>query len=692
MTTVVITDEPMSLDDLLAVVQGAQVETDDTVQARMVRSRAVVDHALSANDAVYGLTTQVGHGRNTRLTEDEIRSQQMFLIMSHGGGVGPALRVPLVRAAMAARLNGLARGGSGASPAAADVLVAMLNHAVHPVVPGIGSVGAGDLPLLAGIAQVAVGMGRAVYREEILPGGEALARAGIEPLAPSGKDGLALISANAVSIGHAALVVGSARRLAQVADVAAALSMEALAANPSILHPAVATAKAIPGQTAAMDHLRRLLDGGTLVEPGSAHSVQDALSVRVVPQVHGALRHFVAALDHAVVQELNAASDNPLVSSADQTVISNGNFHPMVMAIAADALRIAVTHVGQLSERRMAHLWEAFFAQLESGQPPVVPAGLGLRYPAAAVVSELKHLAAPATLDTPPQDLGIEDHSTGAPLTVRLTDRSLDLLEDLLAIEMLLARDVLVVAKDPRPRLGRGTSAALEMVEQAVTEGSTPDTVHRAVKHHLADGCDRLDPVLRRGQQLLAVGQSGAHPSVTAAQLDLGGVDPVPGGHVERRDAAPGQQPVEVPDAAVRDHVAVVHVGQQRGDRLHRVGLVGADHSGGATLDPAGDVLPDRELAVADHPALGVRHPAGGLVVRDAGQGQPAVAHRPDHQLGLESPRFAGAHHQAVGVDRGRLHLDRPDPSLAAQSRSVGSRSATRSVGVHHRWAGPPTR
>ncbi len=159
MTTVVITDEPMSLDDLLAVVQGAQVETDDTVRARMVRSRAVVDHALSANDAVYGLTTQVGHGRDTRLTEDEIRSQQMFLIMSHGGGVGPAMTVPLVRAAMAARLNGLARGGSGASPAAADVLVAMLNHAVHPVVPGIGSVGAGDLPLLAGIAQVAVGNG-----------------------------------------------------------------------------------------------------------------------------------------------------------------------------------------------------------------------------------------------------------------------------------------------------------------------------------------------------------------------------------------------------------------------------------------------------------------------------------------------------------------------------------------------------
>ena len=233
MTTVTITEEPMSLDDLLAVVQGAQVEIDDTVRARMASSRAVVDRALAANDAVYGLTTQVGHGRDTRLTDEEVRSQQMFLIMSHGGGVGPALAVPLVRAALAVRLNG-----------------------------------------------------------------------------------------------------------------------------------------------------------------GSVHSVQDALSVRVVPQVHGALRHFVAALHDAVVQELNAASDNPLVSTADQTMISNGNFHPMVMAIAADALRIAVTHVGQLSERRMAHLWEALFARLEAGPPRVAPAGMRFRYPAAAVFSELRHLAA----------------------------------------------------------------------------------------------------------------------------------------------------------------------------------------------------------------------------------------------------------------------------------------------------------
>ena len=156
------------------------------------------------------------------------------------------------------------------------------------------------------------------------------------------------------------------------------------------------------------------------------------------------------------------------------------------MTVAADTLRIAVINVGQLSERRMAHLWEAYFAGSDTGQPPVVPAGVGLRYPA-AVFSELRHLAAPGTLDTPPRDLGVENHSTGAPLTVRLTDRSLELLEDLLAIEMLLARDVLTVAGDPHRRLGRGTSAALRVVEMAVGGGSTPDEIHRVVKQRLAE-------------------------------------------------------------------------------------------------------------------------------------------------------------------------------------------------------------
>jgi histidine ammonia-lyase len=485
MTVVTITEEPLALEDLLAIADGARVELAASAREMIAASREVVDHSLSRNEAVYGLTTQVGHGKDTRLTEEEIRGEQMFLVMSHSGGVGPSLPTQRVRAALAVRLNGIARGGSGASPGVADMLMAMLNAGVHPLVPEIGSVGAGDLGPMAGMAQVAVGQGRAEYQGEQLSGGEALRRAGITPLVLSGKDGLALISANGVSIGHAALVVARAERAAAAADVAAALSMEATGANPSILHPAVARAKQIPGQAAAADHIRELLAGSGLLQPGGPRSVQDALSFRVVPQVHGALREYVAAVRNAVTIELNSADDNPLVSVPDQSMISNGNFHPMVLAIACDALRIALAQVGQLSERRMAHLWDGFMQQLTdlptTGEPMTLY-GLQLRYPAAAVFAELKQLAAPATLDIPPLDLGVEDHHTAAPLSVRKTDVALGLLEDLLAIELMLARDLLGL-RPTKSVLGTGPDAALRMVEEAIMVADPqPDAVHRALR------------------------------------------------------------------------------------------------------------------------------------------------------------------------------------------------------------------
>ena len=481
MSTVTITEEPLALEDLLAVVDGDRVELADGTRDVIAASRAVVDRALARNDAVYGLTTHVGHGKDTRLTDDEIPGEQMLLVKSHSGGIGLPLPTPLVRAALVVRLNGIARGGSGASPAVADMLAAMLNAGVHPVVPEISSVGAADIGPMAGMAQVAVGLGRAEYQGEVLPGGEALRRAGITPLVLTGKDGLALISANGLSVGHAALVIARAERAADAADVAAALSMEATAANLSILHPAVGRAKPIPGQLAAADHLRSLLEGSGLNQPGAAKSVQDALSFRVVPQVHGALREYVRAARDAATVELNSADDNPLVSVPDQAMISNGNFHPMVLAIACDALRIAIAQVGQLSERRMAHLWDGCMQQL-TGLPTGELYGLHLRYPAAALFPELKQLAAPATLDTPPLDLGVEDHNTAAPLSVRKSDAALGLLEDLLAIELMLARDLLTITPT-KPVLGAGTAVALRMVEEAITVADPrPDAVHRALR------------------------------------------------------------------------------------------------------------------------------------------------------------------------------------------------------------------
>jgi len=482
MTTVTITEAPLSIEDLIAVVDGAEVRLAEEVRARIAAGRVVVEEALSGGAAVYGLTTQVGHGKDTRLSEEQIAQEQRFLVMSHAGGTGLPLPAAIVRAALAVRLNGIARGGSGAGVAVADMLAAMLNAGVHPVVPQTGSVGAGDLGQMAFVAQVAIGQGQATFAAETLAGGEALRRAGIVPIVLGGKDGLALISANGFSVGQAALVAARAGRAAEAADVAAALSMEATMANTSVLHPAVGQAKPIPGQIAAADHLRDLLAGSPLLNPGTARSVQDPLSFRVVPQVHGALREFIAAARSAVSTELNAAADNPLVWIPSRALISNGNFAPMVMSIAFDALRVALAHVGQLSERRMAHLWDAFFRRLPAGPPHGPLYGLQLRYPAAALYAELKQLAAPASLDVPPQDLGVEDHGTGAPLSVRKADAALDLLEDILACELLLARDVLGLEADA-PVLGSGTEAALRAADDVVAAAEPrSDAVHRALR------------------------------------------------------------------------------------------------------------------------------------------------------------------------------------------------------------------
>jgi histidine ammonia-lyase len=267
MTTVTITEAPLAIEDLLTVVGGARVELDGGTRARIAASRAVVDRALADGEAVYGLTTQVGHGKDTRLTEEQIQGEQRFLVMSHSGGIGPPLPTEVVRAALAVRLNAIARGGSGAGVAAAEILAGMLNAGVHPVVPETASVGAADIGQMAGMAQVAIGMGRAEYRGEVLPGGEALHRAGIAPLVLGGKDGLALISANGVSVGQAALVASRAAAAAEAADTAAALSMEATGPTPRSCGPRWGRPNRSPGRSRPRDHLRALLAESPLLEP-----------------------------------------------------------------------------------------------------------------------------------------------------------------------------------------------------------------------------------------------------------------------------------------------------------------------------------------------------------------------------------------------------------------------------------------
>ncbi|MCZ7661607.1 MAG: aromatic amino acid lyase [Thermoleophilia bacterium] len=443
MNVVTIGMRPLTVEDLGKVARGAAVELHPSAIDRIRAGRAVVEAALAAGEPIYGLNTGVGRLKDVRLAEKELRHSQETLVRTHAGGLGAPESTEVVRAALAVRVNGISRGGSGASLAVAETLMALLNSGVHPVVPRDGSVGAADLPQMAAIGLVAMGEGRAEYKGQILPGGEALRRAGIAPLAVEAKDGLALVSANGISVGRGALVAMRAMDLAETADVAAALSLEAIRGNPSLTLPVVGAAKPYPGQTAACGSMRAALAGSYLLEPEAPASIQDPLSFRVAPQVHGALREFISFARRAVEIELNSMSDNPLVSIEDGTIIHNGNFHPIVLALAFDALRIAVVHVGQLSERRTGHLWDSFFASaaVVQGQLPAgreFP-GLALRYAAASQFAELKQLGAPATLDVPPLDMEIEDHATSAPLTVGKTASALELLENLLTIEFLLA-------------------------------------------------------------------------------------------------------------------------------------------------------------------------------------------------------------------------------------------------------------
>jgi histidine ammonia-lyase len=502
---VTISEDQLAIEELLRVVDGAPVHLGDGARATIAASRAVVDRMLEADEPVYGLNTGVGHLKDTRLPVDELRSTQVVLLMSHAGGLGATLPSRVVRAAMAVRLNGIARGGSGASPRVAEVLAAMLNAGVHPRVAERGSVGAGDLGQMASVGQVMIGAGRAELAGEVLPGAAALERAGIEPLRLEPKDGLTILSSNGFSIGAGALALKRAAELAARADMIAALSLEATHGNTSIADPAVGDAKPFPGQVEAVRGLEAALRGSDLLLPGAPHSVQDPLSFRVVPQVHGALRESIATARGAVEVELNGQGDNPLVSIEGERMVHNGNFHPIVMAIAFDQLRVAVAHVGQLAERRMSHLWDAFFEHVEAlggpgavaGPPdgsvpsaasrPLEPFGVSLRYPAAAVLAELRQLAAPATLDVPPLDIGIEDHATGAPLSVGQTDRALGLLEELQSIEALLAVDVLAFA-DPAPTLGAGSSRIMSATRSAVNglpDDRTPADAQRAVAEAL---------------------------------------------------------------------------------------------------------------------------------------------------------------------------------------------------------------
>ncbi|MDR6438609.1 histidine ammonia-lyase [Paenarthrobacter nicotinovorans] len=517
---------------LTAAESSFHVKLNQDALTLMTRSRDVLEHAAAAGQRVYGLNTLLGSGRDTAVEEKSLLAYQIQVVRYHNSGVGSYLDRPAARAVILARLIGFSRGGSGVRPETAAFYGEMLNRGVLPAIPREGSVGSSDLTQLAAVAAVAIGEGQAFDADgTLIPGAKALADAGLQPLVLAPGEALALVSANAYSVGVGTLALVRLQYLARLADVALSLSLETIArydggGNLSPFSSAIQAAKAVNGQGDSAAAVRHLISGGWMEDVRPEVSVQDALSFRAAPQTHGAFRSLVAQLGAALEVELNGRGDNPLVDVESGLMVSGGNFQPMQLALAFEGLRVAVAHVGISSERRIAKLYppqraiRARHLQAASTQAPSARSGPGaglesapaaglaqeelpglLWYSAAGLLAELKFLAAPATLGAPTLSADVEDHSTLAPLALQQLEKSVEVLEKLLAIEALTASYLLLEAGAAQA-LGKGTAVVVGRLADVLADRpAAPDLVERA-RIALRDATDRVLPETEEGAEL----------------------------------------------------------------------------------------------------------------------------------------------------------------------------------------------
>jgi histidine ammonia-lyase len=413
-----LTGDDLTIDDVWAIaVDGAAVELTDAAREKMRAARALVERAVhGASEHTYGVNTGFGRFVAVAIPEEQTEELQLRLLRSHACGVGEPYPDEVVRAALLLRANALAKGNSGARVETVELLLSFLAHGVLPVVPSRGSVGAsGDLAPLAHLALPLVGEGEAWVGGERLSGADALARAGLEPVRLEAKEGLSLINGTQFMAAMLALGLVRARRLAQVADIACALSIEALQGSRASFLPQIHALRPLRGQADSAANVLRLLEGSAIIE---AHrwcdKVQDAYSLRCAPQVHGASRDLLDYAAYTVGVEVNAATDNPLVLVETEELVSNGNFHGQPLAFALDALAMAVSELASISERRVERLVNP---NLSDGLPAFLTSDGGLnsgfmipQYVAASLVSENKVLCHPASVDSIPTSAGQEDH------------------------------------------------------------------------------------------------------------------------------------------------------------------------------------------------------------------------------------------------------------------------------------------
>ncbi len=441
--------EPLSIEALVAVAERRRaVVVDPAARARVADVRRGID-ALLRDDApsTYGVNTGFGALAEVRIPAADLARLQVNLVRSHATGVGRPFSETITRGMMLLRANVLLLGTSGVRPVVPELLVGMLDRGVHPVIPEKGSVGAsGDLAPLAHLALVLIGEGRAAFEGDVLDGGEALKRAGLTPISLAAKEGLSLINGTQAMTADAALTVSRAEMLAKVADIAGAASLQALLGSRRPFDPRIQEARRHPGQAACARNLRQLTADSAIIDSHAGCSkVQDPYSLRCMPQVHGASRDVFRHVRSVVTRECNAATDNPLafVGPDGIELISGGNFHGQPVALASDYLGMGLAELANISERRIEQLVNP---ALSSGLPAFLAGDSGLdsgfmiaQVTAAALVSENKVLAHPASVDSIPSSANREDHVSMGTIAARKSREIAEHVEAVLAIELLCA-------------------------------------------------------------------------------------------------------------------------------------------------------------------------------------------------------------------------------------------------------------
>lgn len=484
METFYLDGENLRIDDVVNVARATpeklQVVLADSARQKVAHGRRCIEEAIASGKIHYGINTGFGAFKDKLVSPSQLKELQRNIVASHAVGVGPALPQEVTRAVILIRANTLSKGHSGVRLELIDALLSLLNRGVYPVLPSQGSLGAsGDLAPLAHLALVLIGEGEAIYQGERLPGGEALRWAGLSPITLEAKEGLALTNGTAVSSALGCLTTWHAENLSHVADIVGCLSLEALHGTADAFDEALHALRPHPRQIECAAYLRQLIEGSTFLRGHDPHNVQDAYTLRCMPQVHGAIRDAVLYAHWMLEIELNSVTDNPVLvfdESGGYRLLSGGNFHGEPIAIAMDYLKLALTELGNISERRLTRLTD------EASNQGTLPAFLteegGLnsgfmlvQYTAACLASENKVLVHPASADTIPTSANTEDHVSNSCTAARQAWQIMENVENILAMELFAAAQAIdyrrkMLGSDAR--LGKGTAPVYTLIRDHV--------------------------------------------------------------------------------------------------------------------------------------------------------------------------------------------------------------------------------